>query len=280
MLLRYCIAFLHGDKAGMGREVAGAKDKPGAEDWVSNTEALTLARSGQVSRARRMSRRAVDLAQQAGQRERAAVYEKGTAVWEAFYGNAAAARRSVLEALQLSKGRDVEYGAAFALALIRDSSRSQALANDLEMRFPEDTLVRFTYLPTLRGLFALNHGEPSNAIELLQIATPYEFAIPGIAFNGFFGGLYSSYVRGEAYLAIHNGGEAATEFQKILDHRGIVASDPIGALAHLQLGRAFTLSGDKIKAKTAYQDFLTLWKDADDDIPILKQATAEYARLK
>jgi predicted Zn-dependent protease len=170
----------------------------------------------------------------------------------------------------------VQYGAAFALALTGDSGHAQALVNDLEKRFPEDTSVRFSYLPALGALLALKRGEPSKAIELLQIAVPYELGAPRSAF----GALYPIYVRGEAYLAAHQGSEAATEFQKILDHRGIVVSDPIGALAHLQLGRAFALAGDKTKAKTAYQDFLTLWKDADPDIPIFKRAKAEYAKLQ
>ena len=186
-----------------------------------------------------------------------------------------------MAALELSKGRDVEYGAAFALALSGDSSRSQTLADDLERRFPEDTSVKVGYLPALRALSALNHGEPQGGVERLQIALPYELAVNGLNFSHFYlGGLHSAYVRGEAYLAAHQGAEAAAEFQKILDHRGIVVSDPIGALAHLQLGRAFVLSGDKTKAKAAYQDFLTLWKDADPDIPILRQAKAEYARLQ
>jgi tetratricopeptide (TPR) repeat protein len=185
-----------------------------------------------------------------------------------------------MAALELSKGRDVEYGAAFALALAGDFSRSQALASDLEKRFPEDTSVQFSYLPALRGLFALNRHEPQKAVELLQAAAPHDFAVPPIDFNTFFGGLYPVYVRGEAYLAAHQSTQAVTEFQKILDHRGIVAGDPVGALARLQLGRVFALLGDKIKAKTAYQDFLTLWEDADPDIPILTQARAEYAKLK
>ena len=126
----------------------------------------------------------------------------------------------------------------------------------------------------------LNHGEPAKAIELLQITVPYELATPRSKLQGFFGALYPVYVRGEAYLAARQGAEAVIEFQKILDHRGTVVSDPIGALAHLQLGRALVLSGDNTKAKIAYQDFLTLWKDADPDIPILKQAKAEYAKLQ
>ena len=154
-------------------------------------------------------------------------------------------------------------------------SRAQQLADDLERRFPEDTVVRFSYLPVLRARMALNQGDPAKAIELLQVAVPYEL---GARLD--LGPLYPIYVRGEAHLAAHQGTEAAIEFQKILDHRGVVGSDPIGALAHLQLGRAYTLSGDKIKAKAAYQDFLTLWKDADPDIPILQQAKREYAGLQ
>ena len=199
---------------------------------------------------------------------------------EALLGNAPASRRSALEALGLSKGRDVEYGAAFALALAGDASRPQALANDLEKRFPEDTSVRFAYLPTLRSLYALKRGEPAKAIELSRAALTYELAVSPITFNGFFGGLYSALVRGEAYLAERKGAEAAAEFQKILTHRGIVFTDPVGAVARLQLGRAFVLSGDRAKAKAAYEEFLTMWRDADLDLPILTQAKAEYATLK
>ena len=279
-LLRYALALLKGDKAGMDRAAALADGKPGGEDWMSHLQALVLARSGQLQQAKRMSRHAIDVARRAGQAERAATYEAGRATWEAFFGNAAEARRSAMAALELSKGRDVEYAVAFALALSGDTSRSHTLAADLETRFPEDTSVKFSYLPALRGAFALNDGEPLKAIELLQAAMPYELAMPGIGFFGFFGALYPVYLRGEGYLAAHRGSEAATEFQKILDHRGIVVGDPVGALAHLQLGRAFALAGDMKQAKAAYQDFLTLWKDADADIPILRQAKMEYARLQ
>jgi eukaryotic-like serine/threonine-protein kinase len=135
-------------------------------------------------------------------------------------------------------------------------------------------------VPALRALLALNHSEPAKAIELLQIAVPHELGAPPSCFYGFFGAFYPVYVRGEAYLALHQGAEAATEFQKILDHRGIVVSNPIGALAHLQLGRAYAISGDETKANTAYQDFLILWKDADPDIQVLKEAKAEYAKMR
>jgi hypothetical protein len=227
-----------------------------------------------------MSRRAVDLPKHAGKRERAALFQSGAAVWEAFFGNTSAARQSAMEALQLSRGRDVEYGAALALAITGESTRAQELADDLDKRFPEDTCVRFTYLPVLRARLASNQGKPSQALKWLQAASPNELAVPGVAYFAFYGGLYPAYVRGEAFLAAHRGTEAAVEFKKIISHPGVVFGDPVGALAHLQLGRAFALSGELTNAKTAYQDFLTLWKDADADIPILQQARAENAKLQ
>jgi predicted Zn-dependent protease len=227
-----------------------------------------------------MSLQAAELAQQAGHGERAALFEIGGALREAFLGNATAATQRASSALALAKDREVEYGAALALALAGRSSRAQALADDLEKNFPEDTSVRFSYLPVLRAILALNRRQPSKAIEVLESAAPYELGTPRSNLQGFFGALYPVYVRGQAYLSAHQGAEARSEFQKIVDHRGIVASDPIGVLARLQLGRSYVLSGDTAKAKSAYQDFLTLWKDADSEIPILKQAKTEYAQLK
>lgn len=280
LVLRFDIAFLKDDMAEMERTAGLARGKSGAEDWLSYLEGSALAYSGHLQEAKQKSQHAVALALQSGQRERAALWETGPALWEAFFGKASDARRSALAALELSKGRDVEYGGAFALALARDSMHSQDLADDLEKRFPEDTAVKSSYMSALRALLALDHGNESKATELLQLALPTELGAPPSSFLGFFGSLYPIYVRGQAYLAAHRGSDAAVEFQKILDHRGVVVSDPIGALAHLQLGRAFALSGDKTKAKKAYQDFLLLWKDADPDIPILTLAKAEYAKLR
>jgi eukaryotic-like serine/threonine-protein kinase len=280
LVQRYDIAFVRADKEGMEREAALAVGNPEGEDWISDRQGFVLAYGGQLQQATRMARRAVDLAQKVTHRESAALYEAGSAIWEGLFGNAHEGGRGATAALELSTSRDVEYGAAFALGLSGDSSRAQTLANDLERRFPEDTAVRSTYVPTIRALVALNRGESSRAIELLHATAPYELGTPPCSAMGFFGILYPVYVRGEAFLAAHRGAEAAAEFQKILDHRGIVISDPIGALAHVQLGRAFALSGDRNKAKAAYQDFLTLWKDADPDIPILGQAKAEYAKLQ
>jgi tetratricopeptide (TPR) repeat protein len=277
VVTRYEIAFLKGDPASMQREAALGRKMSGAGDEISDEEASALAYFGNLQRAGALSRRAADSARQAGHRERAARWETGLALWEAFFGNAPEAKKRAMAAIDLSKERDVEYGDAFALALSGDSSGAQTLANDLERRFGQATSVRFSYLPTLRALIAVNHGEPAKAIELLQAAVPYDLGMPSSHVP--FGRLYPVYVRGEAYLAAHQGAEAAAEFQKILDHRGIVMSDPIGALAHLQLARALVLSGDKTRAKAVYQDFLTLWKDADQDIPILKQAKKDYAAL-
>ena len=279
-LLRYYLAFVNGDTAGMDRAADQAKGKPGAEDWMLYSRSLVLSRSGQLQSAGNVSRRAVEMTLQEGQRERAATYKAGEAVCEAWFGNASAAKRNAIAALELSHGRDVEYATAFALARAGDLSHAQSLAADLQKRFPEDTSVQANYLPALHALFALNSREPQKAIELLQPNVAYELAIPPIAFNTFFGGLYPVYLRGEAYLAAHKNQEAEAEFEKILKHRGITFGDPVGAMARLQLARAYAISGDKAKAKTAYQELLTLWKDADTDIPILKQAKMEYAKLQ
>jgi tetratricopeptide (TPR) repeat protein len=279
-LLRYDVAFLKGDNGGRQREVAAARGKSGAEELISDHEAFALAYTGHLQEARKMSRRATDLAQQAAHRERAASFETRVALWEAFYGNAPTAKPAAMAALALAKNREVQYGAALALAIAGDSSQAQALTNDLERSFPEDTSVKFNYLPSVRAFVALNHGDPAKAIELLQVAVPYELGQPRSSQTGFFGALYPIYARGQAYLVARQGAEAAREFQKILDHPGTMVGDPISVLAHLQVGRAYAAQGDTAKAKAAYQDFLTLWKDADPDIPILKEAKAEYAKLQ
>ena len=275
---RYDVAFLESDDAAMARELALAQSDPEAEDWISHHEAFVLAYTGHVCEARKLSVQAGELARQ-GHRERAALFETGAALREAFIGNAAAARQRASVALELARGREVQYGTALALALAGNSSQAQALADDLERAFPEDTSVKFSYLPVLRGVLALNQHQPSKAIELLQGASGYELGTPRSNLQGFFGALYPVYVRGEAYLAAGQGADAVAEFQKILDHRGIVVSDIIGALAHSQIARAYVKIGDTTKAESGYRDFLTLWKDADPDIPILRQAKTEYAQL-
>jgi serine/threonine protein kinase/tetratricopeptide (TPR) repeat protein len=279
LMLRYHIAFLRRDDAAMQQAAGQGRQNPGVEDWLAHAESSVLAYSGRLAQARSMSRHGVEVARQSALDERAALYEAGAAVREAFFGNAPEAKRRASAARQLSDARDVEWGAAFAWALARDVSQSQILANDLEQRFPEDTHVRFRYLPMLRALVALDAGEPSRALDLLQTAAPFDLAVPG-SWAGFFGNLYSVYLRGTAHLAARRGAEAAAEFRTILDHPGLVLCDPVVVVSRLQLGRALVMAGDQTNAKSAYQDFLTLWKDADADIPILRQAKAEYAKLQ
>ncbi len=270
----YQLAFVRNDAAGMAQQVAWSAGKPGVEDVLLANEADTAAYSGRLGKAREFSRRAVASAERAEEKETAAGYEASAALREALFGDAAEARQRVAAALGLSTGGDVQCGAALALALAGDGARAQALADDLAKRFPENTLVQFNYLPTIHAQLALIRNDSSRAIESLQTATPYELGNVG------YGAFYPVFVRGEAYLVGHQGSEAAAEFQKILDHRGVVFNEPIGALAHLGLARAYALQGETAKARAAYNDFLTLWKDADPDIPILRAAKSEYAKLQ
>jgi serine/threonine protein kinase/Flp pilus assembly protein TadD len=274
----YQLAFLQNDVAGRTKQVAWAAGKPGVEDVLLSAEADTASYSGRLGKAREFSRQAVVSAERAEETETAAGYEADAALREALLGNAAEARQRADAAIALLRARDVNFGAALALALAGDESRAQRLAEDLTKSFPEDTVVKFNYVPTVDAQFAINRHDPLKAIEALQITTPFELGQPGD--SSFTPSLYPIYVRGEAYLAVHQGREAVAEFQKILDHRGVVVNELIGALAHLQIGRAFALQGDTARALAAYKDFLTLWKDADPDIPILKEAKSEYAKLQ
>ncbi len=276
---QFHLAFLRGDEAAMEREFVLAQGNE-AEPRVTEIKALGLARSGQLEGADSLARRAADLAEKARQPELGALFQAAPAVWHALMGNVAEARRIAALALRRSTGRDVTYAAAFALALSGELSRSQALLKDLEGRFPQDTTVNISYLPALRGLIALQHGRLAEALQKLEPALSNEFALPGTAFSASFGSLYPAYVRGQTYLAARKPADAAVEFRKIISHRGLVMEDPIDAVARLQLARALGASGDTAGARAAYQDFLTLWKQADADVPLLKQAQAEAAKLQ
>jgi eukaryotic-like serine/threonine-protein kinase len=276
----YMLDFLQSDAPGMEKQVRWGAGKAGVEDLLLSLEADTAAHSGQLGKAREFSRRAVDSAEKSGEREEAATYSALAGLREALFGNADEARRRSTLAMKHSAGRDVEYAAALAFAYAGDAGRARALADDLGKRFPEDTLVHVNYLPTLRAKLAVSRGNPSEAIETLRAATPYELGTSTSGDYSWWNALYPVYVRGEAYLSAHQGHEAAAEFQKVLDHRGLLINQPIGALAHLQLARSYMLEVDTAKTKAAFQDFLTLWKDADPDIPILKEAKAEYANLQ
>jgi len=277
-LALYQIAFLQNDPAAMAHQVAASAGKPGLEATLVANEADTAAYSGRLSTAREFSRQAVDSAERAGDKEAAETYFALSALREALFGKAGEARRRATLERNHPAGHDLQYASALAWAYAGDDERAQKLSDDLGQRFPEATIVQFNYLPTLRAKLAVSKGNASEALETLRTALPYELGRTTYSSYGW-SSLYPVYVRGEAYLAAHRGSESAAEFQKILDHRGIVLNEPIGALAHLQLGRAYAMQGETAKAKAAYQDFLTLWKDADSDIPILRQAKAEYAKL-
>jgi tetratricopeptide (TPR) repeat protein/predicted Ser/Thr protein kinase len=270
----YALAFLRNDKGAMEQQVTFGAGKPGQEDRFLEQEADTAAYFGHLENARRFSRLAITSAEQAKKQEAAAIYEAKAALREALFGNAGEARQRAASALRLSMGRNVQYGAAVALAFGGDASRARSLAEDLDKRFPEDTIVRFNYLPTLHAQLALGRRNAQQALDFLQDGASYDLCRTDI------GPLYPVYFRGLAYLAAHQGEKAATEFAKILDHRGIVLNEPTSALSRLQLARSYVLQADRAKARATYQDFLMLWKDADSDIPILKQARAEYARLQ
>jgi serine/threonine protein kinase/tetratricopeptide (TPR) repeat protein len=270
----YVLAVVRNDQGAMEQQAAWSLGKPGIEDGLISWRADIAAFSGFEEKARELSRRAQASAQLAGQRETAANYEANASLREALFGNPAQARRLASSALDLANGRDMQFEAALVLAMIGDAPRAQTLTTDLSRRYPEDTIVQFKELPTLRAQLALGRDRPSQAIEELQAASPYDIGMLAIGSVS-----YSGYVRGEVYLATHDGSKAAGEFQKIIDHR-TVGMHSIGALARLGLARAEVLQGDIVNAKSAYQDFLDLWKDADADIPILKQAKAEYAKLQ
>ena len=270
----YDLAFLHDDPAAMQRWVAAARGKRGIEDELLDTASATEAFYGRLQQSEELSDEAEKLALRNDNKETASDYRVVRALHESELGTNAAVEHDAAAALVIASGRRVKTAAALALAQAGYVARAEALVDSLQKEFPSNTIVNNYWLPTIRAAIELNRSNASRALELLKVASPCELA-------GDIGGhLYPAYVRGEALLRLHQGVAAASEFQKILDHRGIVLNEPIGALAHLGLGRAYALQGDTAKAKSAYQDFLALWKAADPDIPILRQAKAEYAKLQ
>jgi tetratricopeptide (TPR) repeat protein/predicted Ser/Thr protein kinase len=265
----------------LATEGAGEMPRPPERmkgDMMTHVMALTAARAGRLAEARRLSAMAIDLAGE--RRERAAMFEAAAAVREALYGNASIARQRAASAIRQSTGRDVQYPVALALARVGDSSRARQLAADLERRFPEDTSVRFGYLPVLRAQLALNERNPSLALQVLESAARFDLATHGVAFLGFFGPMYTVFLRGEAYLAADQPAEALREFERIIAHRGIVLADPIDAFARLQRARALVTLGRSADAHGAYKDLLVLWRDADAQLPLLERVKAESAALR
>ncbi|MGD0921693.1 MAG: winged helix-turn-helix domain-containing protein [Terriglobia bacterium] len=275
-LWRYHVAFLKGDTAQMAQQAAVAMGKPGAGDYLQAAQAETEGWYGKLKNARELTGRAMDSAQHNDANQRSALYLVAAALREAKSGNREQARAKAKATLRLASNRGVRAMAALALARAGDTAGAEKLAAELDKTFPLDTLVQRYWLPTIRAGVALERRDPNQAIELLKVASAIELGWP----TNLTIFLCPVYLRGEAYRMLHDGNRAAAEFQKFIDRRGLVANFPWGALARLGLARAYALEGDPAQARTAYQDFLTLWKDADPGIPILKEAKAEYARLQ
>jgi serine/threonine protein kinase/tetratricopeptide (TPR) repeat protein len=273
----YQVAFVKGDTAGMQREVTWAAGKPGSEDVLLSFQSDTEAYYGRLAKSRDFSRRSVDAAVRADSKETAAMWQVNAALREAEFGNTAVARQDVLAALKLAPGRDVKTLAALALARAGDAARSRALAEELGRSYPSQTVLKVYWLPTIKAALELDAGNFPQGLVFLEAAAPYELGSPP-EFQ--LGTMYPAYIRGQAFLLSHNGTAAAVEFQKIASHSGLVLNFPLGALAHLGLARAYALSRDTPKARAAYQDFFSIWKDADTDIPILNEAKVEYAKLQ
>ncbi len=266
----YAIAFAEHDTITMERESAALMGQPGNEDMALREESDTAAYAGHFAKARELMHRAAESARRANEKETAAGYEAALALREAMVGNAALAKKQVEAVIAISRGRDVEGQAAMAAARAGDLAEADRLISDLTKRFPQDTVVQFMVLPVARSSVSLVRGDAEGAIHEVAAAAPYDLGAIG---------LLSSYVRGNAYLQAKRGQEAAAEFQKIIDHPGLVQNGLHGALAHLGMARARAMQGDTAKARSAYEDFLNLWKDADPDIPILIAAKAEHAKL-
>jgi eukaryotic-like serine/threonine-protein kinase len=276
---RYGVAFLERDPDEMQRQADWAMGRPGVEDISLSFQSDTEAYSGHLAKAQDLSRRATESAQRAGENETAAKRELNAALREAEFGNLAEGRRQALDALTMSQARSVRILVAMVLARTGDTVRAEKMADELQKQNPANTKMNFYWLPVIRAAIQINRRQPERAIEVLQTTVPYELGLAGpLPEIGAL--LYPVYLRGDAYLMLHDGRAAAGEFQKFVDNRSMVINSPLGPLARLNLARAYAMQGDTAEAKATYQEFLTIWKDADSDIPVPKQAKAEYAKLQ
>jgi serine/threonine protein kinase len=272
----YSLAFLQRNAAAMQQQLAWATSGPAVGVFLLGSQSRSEAYFGRLARSKESFRHAVEQARRVHLDELASYWQIQNALIESEFGNPQRVRTAVAAAVALTPDSlNVRELAALALARAGETERALALANELEQQFPSNTLLKVYFVPTVRGAIELNRNQPDRAVEILQAVIPYELQGSDASWY-----LYSAYLRGLAFLRLNNGAAAAAEFQKLLDHGGIVVNYPTGALAHLQLGRACAITGDPAKARVAYQDFLTLWKDADLDIPILLAAKAEHAELK
>jgi len=287
-VMHFVLASLQNNTKAMAEQVAWARGKKGIEDVYLGFDSEVLAFHGQLQKSHEQSRRAVASASEANETETAAGHLVNSALGEALFGNREEARKSVLEAIRRSDSRDLQYATALVLALVGDTRKSQLVAENLAESFPEDTIVRLNYLPTLHAQLELNRRDAAGAIQSLQVTSSHERMIPSGPTIELV--MLPVFVRGKAYLEAHQGSEAGVEFQKILDHQGLLVFSPIRALSNLYLARAYALQSSslagpeadaaKAKARAAYEGFMALWKNADPDIPILNEAKAEYAKLR
>jgi eukaryotic-like serine/threonine-protein kinase len=275
---RYGVAFLEGDAEEMQRQAEWASDKLGLEDVSLSYQSDTEAFSGHLAKARELSRRAMDSAQRAGENETAAKRGLDAALREAEFGNFAQARSQTSRALALSSATSVRILAALVLARVHDADRAQTITDELRKQNPLNTKINFYWLPVIRAAIQISRNNPGKAIDILQATIPYELGVPG-AQPGIGVLLYPAYLRGQADLMLHEERAAVTEFQRFLDNRAMVINSPLGALARLNLARAYAMQGDAAKAKAVYEDFFAIWKDADGDIPIFISAKSEYSKL-
>ena len=274
----YGVAFLEEDTKGMQELVKSATGKVGIEDLLLSNASDTEAFYGRRTKARELSRRAVESALQDHRNEAAALWQLNSALREAEFGDPQEARKQVKASLDMSQSRDVQLLVELILARTGETNRSGEPLDAVARRFPTNTAINKYWVPAARASLALQRDEVQ-AIEILRVTVPYELAYldPTLG-TGIF--LYPAFIRGEAYLRANKGPEAAAEFQKYLQYRGAAVNCPLAALARLQLGRSYVLMHDLEKARTAYRDFLALWKEADSDIPVLKQAKAEFEKLR
>ena len=273
---RYHLAFVRGNTEEMKRVIAEAAGKPAIENLLLSEQASVETYHGRLAAARELRGRAVRLARDKGAVEAAAVYLAQGALEEAYLGEAKQARANAYEAMKLARDSTIDVDAALSLALAGDIKNSQNLASEIDRKFPVDTRVQRYWLPTVRAVVSLRAEHAYKAIEVLELARPYELG----PLTGINGCLCPAYARGEAYMMVRDGKAAAVEFQKLIDHRALVRFFPLGAMARIGLARAYAMQGDTVKARSAYEDFFTLWKDADPDISILKQAKVEYPKLQ
>jgi eukaryotic-like serine/threonine-protein kinase len=277
----YLMAFQQGDAVGMEREAARAMGKPGTEDVLLILQASTAAYAGKMVKFREFTNRAFESSRRADNIEGGATYLSFAAIIEALVGNATRAKQFAQSALAASNGQDVRGFAAIGLALAGDAAHATRLGDDLSHELPNSTFVKVSYLPLIHAGINLDGGRSGTgaaaALQNLEVTAPYEAGSPSVSITL---NLFPAYVRGTAYLAAGQGSAAAMEFQKLIDRPTVVTNSPYGGLAHLGIGRAYALTGDKAKARVAYQDFLALWKDADPDVPIFQQAKSEYAKLQ